>query len=210
MNSSQTRRRVLLSLLILISLWGFSGCHKQASVQDVPAGSETAFEDRIVVDDWLDVTPDAIYPVQALENRLAAGANVHEIDEDRSLTPLLAAALRGDEACFARLHQAGADPNQVLFQENEQKLTPIWEAVDRKNARAVRMLLNAGADVHTPRLFHDEPLIFWSRFILLGFVRNASVFTLNHIADVNLICEHIRNCKILPKCAVFSSRSLVT
>ena len=159
MNSSPVRRRALLSLLILISLWSFSGCHKQASVRDVPESSETAIEDRIVVDDWLDDTPDAIYPVQALEKRLADGADVHAIDEERSLTPLLAAALRGDEACFARLRQAGADPNQVLFQENEHKLTPIWVAVDRENARAVRMLLNAGADVHTPRLFHDEPLI---------------------------------------------------
>ncbi len=57
--------------------------------------------------------------------------------------------------------------------------------------------------------FHNVPLTFRPWLVLLGLVGNATVFALYHIADVDLVDQHIGNRKVFPKSAVLGGRLFV-
>ena len=59
------------------------------------------------------------------------------------------------------------------------------------------------------RPLDNVPLTFWTRFILLCLIRNAAVFSLHHITDIDFIYQHIRNSKVFPKGAVLCFRLLI-
>ena len=148
-------------LIAILSLAAFAGCQK------APVPTENAAT-QIVQNDWLNTTPGYRYPIDRLEKHIAAGDDVNRISEatidpklwslhrlyedddtKMDMSPLLAAALRGDEPCFARLVQAGADPNLALHsQEDGGEWTPLRMAVWLHNVDAVRLLIGAGADVN--------------------------------------------------------------
>ena len=56
---------------------------------------------------------------------------------------------------------------------------------------------------------HTIPLALRAGFVLLGLVGNAAIFALHHIANINLVGEHIGDSKILPESAVFPLGLLV-
>ena len=49
------------------------------------------------------------------------------------------------------------------------------------------------------------PLIFRTQLVLFCLVGHAAVFTLNHVADVDFVYQHIGNCVILPNAYCFST-----
>lgn len=75
---------------------------------------------------------------------IAAGANVDIQDPDRGETPLMLRSIAGDTATMRVLLDAGADANAT----DRSLETALMKAVRGRQARAVALLIEHGADPH--------------------------------------------------------------
>ena len=81
-----------------------------------------------------------------------------EVLEERNqkgLTPLMFAAMRGDSACVSALLAAGATVDSVADGKNG---TPLVNALSSGSMDCVRILIDAGADVNLSNSNGDTPL----------------------------------------------------
>ena len=82
---------------------------------------------------------------KAVREHIAQGADVGEIDY-MNKTALIYAAEKGDPEIVNRLIGKGADVNaEYKYYPMMDRISVLWEAVDRKRPDIVRLLLDAGA-----------------------------------------------------------------
>jgi ankyrin repeat protein len=85
---------------------------------------------------------DATATLAAVDQELAAGADINATDDERR-TALWLAASRGHVDCLRALLERGADVKKPATH----KRTPVWAATVGNHAAALRVLVNNGADV---------------------------------------------------------------
>ena len=58
-------------------------------------------------------------------------------------------------------------------------------------------------------VFDPDPLIFGTGFVLFALIRYTAVPPLDHVADVDLVGQHMGDGRIFPQRSCFSRRRLV-
>ncbi len=88
---------------------------------------------------------DAAYDgrVNAIDELLAAGADVNQARTTDARTPLFAAAMNGHFTVVTKLIAAGVDVNKAEMTEG---VTPLWMAAQNGHTAIVSKLLQHGAD----------------------------------------------------------------
>lgn len=158
----------------------------------------------------------------AAERLIASGADVQEIDSDTALTPLVEAALAGNEDVVVLLIRKGADPRgrdgkgftalhagahmghvevvELLLeqgvdlddQENIARITPLHAAAERDHRDVARVLLVKGAEVDLKTGSGHTPAFM----AVLNDHPEMVKLLREHGAD----CSHIRSKKLREYC----------
>lgn len=103
---------------------------------------------------------EKIYPLIALGADVNAICNCNKLNLYHGLTPLMVAisgAKQRNELISDLLVSYGADVNAVS--QNQEKTTPLIEAIKSRDAAVLQTVLDAGADINLPNGSGETPIM---------------------------------------------------